>query len=553
MKRKFQASFNGFHIDSSSGVSHNLCGEIRLSEKELAVLVELVINAGKLVTKEDLVKAVWGEYSASDSSIARCISAIKSQLKKAAPDSGFSIKMIYGKGYKFVGEVTSSESFLCEESFITLINASPDFILFKDGGGRWLSANQAALQTFALSDLAWQGKTDLELADLLPLSYRPALEACVTSDTSAWQCKISSRHFETVDLSDGSKRIFDVVKSPLFNKDGSRNLLLIFGRDVTDLLQAMERQKLSERVLDNSHEAVLITDENNRIVSVNRAFTTVTGYTEADVVGKNPRLLASARHDQNFYRAMWHQLSVTGEWRGEIWNKKKNGDIYLEWINISAVRNREGMLVNYIANFSDLKKHNKIDENIEFLAYHDPLTRLPNRLLLHDRFQQALAVAKRENTMLAVFFIDLDKFKQINDTLGHEAGDQLLKIVGQRLGRCVREVDTVSRIGGDEFVVLLTDVQTENILSYIAEKILEEMSAPIDVGKMSVASSLSIGISVYPHDGQDLDTLLNMADVSMYRAKNCGRNAYRFFSNKTASEISQPTPASANNASTFSV
>lgn len=529
MKRKFQASFNGFHIDSSSGVRHTSAGEIKLQSKELSVLVELILNAGKLVTKEDLVKSVWGEFSASDSSIARCISAIKSQLKEAAPGSDTLIKMVYGQGYKFVGDVTSSATFLSEESFALLINTSPDFILFKDGDGRWLEANQIALQTFDLKDKKWRGKTDMELADLLPLPYRPVLEACVCSDSAAWEHKTPSRLLETVDLADGSKRHFDVLKSPLFNKDGSRNLLVIFGHDVTDLLHLMERQRLSEQVLANSREAVMITNTDNHIVSVNRAFTTITGYTEEEVVGKNPGLFYSGRHDQDFYHSMWHQLADEGVWRGEIWNKRKNGEIYLKWLDISAVHDRNGMLTNYIAIFSDLTERTATEDKFEFLAYHDPLTRLPNRLLLHDRFKLATAAATRENTAIALLFLDLDKFKQVNDTLGHEAGNQLLKMVSQRLEQSVREVDTVSRIGGDEFVVLLTDLRVVDSVSQVAEKILADLAKPFSIGKAEIASSLSIGIALYPNDGQDLDTLLRMADSSMYHAKNCGRNTYRFF------------------------
>lgn len=530
MKRKFQASFSGFHVDSHSGVRHKNAGEIKLQTKELAVFVELLLNAGKLVTKEDLMLSVWGGSPVSDSSIARCISAIKSQLKEADPGSDTLIKMVYGKGYRFVGDVASSSSFLCEESFAILINTSPDFILFKDGDGRWLDANRIALQTFDLKDKIWQGKTDMELADLLPPPYRPALEACVTSDLAAWEHKIQSRIFETVQMTDGSIRHFDVTKSPLLNKDGSRNLLIIFGHDVTDLLRSMEQQKISEQVLANSREAVLITDIHNNIVSVNCAFTTITGYTEEEVVGKNPSMFSSDRHDQKFYHAMWQQLTNEGVWRGEIWDKKKSGEIYLKWLNISTVHDRNGKLANYIAIFSDLTERTAIEDKFEFLAYHDPLTRLPNRLLLHDRFKQAHAAAMREKTIMAVLFLDLDKFKQVNDTFGHKTGDQLLKMVSERLENSVRKVDTVSRIGGDEFVVLLTDLRTGNTAALIAEKILAQLSEPFNIGKIEVASSLSIGIALYPNDGQDLDTLLLMADTSMYHAKNCGRNTYRFFS-----------------------
>ncbi len=536
MKRKFQASFNGFHVDSHSGVRHDYAGELKLQAKELAVLVELIVNAGQLVTKEDLIQSVWGGSPVSDSSIARCISAIKSQLKGVEPGSDTLIKMVYGQGYKFVGDVTSSACFLCEESFTVLINTSPDFIVFKDGDGRWLEANNTALQLFDLKDKSWRGKTDIELASLLPHSYLPALEACVRSDADAWNDKNPSRTLEMILLSDGSKRYFDIVKSPLFNKDSTRNFMIVFGRDVTDLSRLLERQKLSEQVLENSHEAVMITDIHNNIVSVNRAFTTITEYTEAEVTGKNPRILSSGRQDENFYSAMWQQISVEGVWRGEIWDKKKSGKIYPKWLDISSVHDHKGQLSNYIAIFSDLTERRAIDERFEFLAYHDPLTGLPNRLLLHDRFKQAVASATRENTLIAVLFLDLDKFKQVNDALGHAVGDELLQLIARRIEQSVREVDTVSRIGGDEFAVLLTDLRDAQTISVIAEKILKELAAPFTLSDTTVNSSLSIGISLYPNDGLELDMLLRMADASMYHAKNCGGNNYRFFSDQASNQ-----------------
>ena len=534
MKRKFQARFNGFQVDSHSGVRHDLAGELRLQAKELSVLIELIVNAGKLVTKEDLIQTVWGGSAVSDSSIARCISAIKSRIKSAEPGAGDLIKMVYGQGYKFVGEVTASACFLHEESFSVLINTSPDFIIFKDGDSRWLEANIAAIQLFDLKEIIWRGKTDHELGKLLRNHLSATFETCMRTDEAAWQAKTPNRTLEMIVMPDGSKRYFDIIKSPLYNKDGTHNILIVFGHDVTDLSRLMERQKLAEQVLANSREAVMITDPQNNIISVNRAFTTVTGFTEAEVLGKNPRILASGRQDRDFYRKMWHQINTEGVWRGEIWDKKKNGKIYLKWLDISSAHDLTGQLSNYIAIFSDLTEHRIIDERIEYLAYHDQLTGLPNRILLHDRFKQAVASATRKNTMIAVLFLDLDKFKQVNDALGHAAGDELLQLVARRIEQSVREVDTVSRIGGDEFAILLTNLPDAQTISAIAEKILTEMTAHFPLTGATVDSSLSIGISLYPTDGLELDLLLRMADASMYNAKNCGRNNYRFFSDQSA-------------------
>jgi diguanylate cyclase (GGDEF)-like protein/PAS domain S-box-containing protein len=354
------------------------------------------------------------------------------------------------------------------------------------------------------------------------------------TDEAAWLAKTPSRTLEMIVMPDGSKRYFDIIKSPLYNKDGTHNILIVFGHDVTDLSRLMERQKLAEQVLANSREAVMITDPQNNIISVNRAFTTVTGFTEAEVIGKNPRILASGRQDRDFYREMWHQINTEGVWRGDIWDKKKSGEIYLKWLDISSAHDLTGQLSNYIAIFSDLTERRALDERIEYLAYHDQLTGLPNRVLLHDRFKQAVASATRKNTMIAVLFLDLDKFKQVNDALGHAAGDELLQLVARRIEQSVREVDTVSRIGGDEFAILLTNLPDAQTISAIAEKILTEMTAHFTISGNTVDSSLSIGISLYPTDGLELDLLLRMADASMYHAKNCGRNNYRFFSDQSA-------------------
>ncbi len=532
MKRKFQASFHGFQIDSISGLKHDKVGDIPMPAKELAVLVELVINAGKLVTKEHLVKAAWGNYSASDSSIARCISAIKSQLKKADLDSGRLIRMVYGKGYKFTGEVSTSAAFLSEKSFTTLIDASPDCIIFKDGDGRWLAANRTALNTLSLHKIEWQGKTDGELAGIMPITNRSSFEACTHSDALAWQQKLPSRHFETLYASNGSKRTFDTVKSPIYNTDGSRSLLVIFGHDVTELLQAVESQRVSEQILANSNDCVLITDSDNKIISVNRAFSQLTGYSEDELLGKNPNMLSSTHHDPEFFRDMWLLLNTEGKWQGEIYNRKKTGDVYRQILNISRVNTRDGLVSNYIANYSYPETSKKIDAEIEFLAYHDPLTRLPNRLLLLDRFNHAIASAQREGSLIAVLFIDLDKFTHINDTLGHEAGDSLLTSVAQRLEQCVSKADTVSRIGGDKFVILLTGIHTKESIAQVAQKIVDEMAKPVTLGSIHISTPVSVGIAIYPNDEHEINALLRMADVSMYRVKNAGRSNFRFFSAK---------------------
>ena len=226
---------------------------------------------------------------------------------------------------------------------------------------------------------------------------------------------------------------------------------------------------------------------------------------------------------------MWHTINKEGTWRGEIWDRRKNGEIYPKWLDISVVRNRDGELTNYIAIFSDITERKATAERLEFMAYHDPLTALPNRTLLRDRFELATASATRNDTLVALMFLDLDQFKHINDSLGHELGDQLLLSVAIRLQECVRETDTVSRLGGDEFVVLLTDIQNISTVTVVAQKILNQLSQPFQLNGQLLSTSFSIGICLYPDDATDFSTLLKLSDAAMYYAKDCGRNTYRFY------------------------
>ena len=325
-------------------------------------------------------------------------------------------------------------------------------------------------------------------------------------------------------------RTFEITKSPTFHPDGSRKLLIILGRDVTDLLVSSKKHMLAERVLDNSNDAVMITDVQNNIVKINLAFTRMTGYSEDDVIGKNPRHFSSGKHDKSFYQVMWREIKVNGRWHGEICDRRRNGDIYPKWLNISTVHDANGNLINYIGIFSNLTEQKEIEKKIEFLAYHDQVTQLPNNLLLRDRFDKAASTAERENTLIAVLSLDMDNFKQVSESLGSEAGGQLLQKAGRRLNQSIREKDTVSRIGDGKFAILLTNLTSTDKISLIARKILQSSSKPFAIGNIEIVSSISIGISIYPNDAENYEKLLAMADASMHHAKNSGRNTFSFFS-----------------------
>jgi diguanylate cyclase (GGDEF)-like protein/PAS domain S-box-containing protein len=293
----------------------------------------------------------------------------------------------------------------------------------------------------------------------------------------------------------------------------------------------LQQQRLSRIVFENSFEGITVTDANARIQMVNKAFTDTTGYSEAEAIGQTPALLKSGKQDEKFYADFWSALKQDGEWRGEIWNRRKNGSVYAEWLNVSAVRNPGGEVENYVAIFSDITERKEREELMVFRAFHDALTGLPNRLLFRDRLEQALAQAKRHpGRTPAVMFLDLDRFKQINDTYGHDAGDMLLKEVANRLCSCVRSADTVARLAGDEFTVLLPEITDELTAHSVADKILETMREPITLGGEERSITTSIGVSISPRDGADADTLMKCADMAMYFVKGSGRADKCFYS-----------------------
>ncbi len=310
-----------------------------------------------------------------------------------------------------------------------------------------------------------------------------------------------------------------------------RRLVRVWGSqtDITERKRAEERLRLSASVFENTDEGVVITDPQARIVDVNRAFVEITGYRREEVLGRDPGLLSSGRHDHYFFATMWRSLRETGHWRGELWNRRRDGAVYPQWLTISGVFGDDGELTHYVGVFSDISQMKRSEEQLEFLAHHDPLTDLPNRLLLTQRLEHALRRAERRSSLLAVVFLDLDHFKHINDSMGHPQGDRLLQDAARLLAQAVREDDTLARIGGDEFVLLLEDVRDPADAAGAAEKLLAVFDRPFTIDGQELRITVSAGISVYPRDGTDPDTLLRNADAAMYRAKEEGRQRYHFY------------------------
>lgn len=300
--------------------------------------------------------------------------------------------------------------------------------------------------------------------------------------------------------------------------------------DVTHIKAAEERLRQTAIVFDNTTEGILITDAQGAIVAVNRAFSEITGYAADEVQGKHPRMLSSGRHDAAFYESMWRTLEQTGQWRGEIWYRHKNGEVIPLLQTISAVRDESGRVTGFVAMFSDISHIKQTEARLEKLAYHDALTGLPNRLLFDERLEHAIEQATRHGERLAVLYFDLDHFKQINDHLGHQVGDALLEAIATRLKRRLRKSDTLSRRGGDEFTVLLENLRQPEQAANVARDILRQLAKPFQLpGGETVHTGTSIGISLFPDDGREAHQLVERADAAMYEAKAAGGGQYRFY------------------------
>lgn len=298
------------------------------------------------------------------------------------------------------------------------------------------------------------------------------------------------------------------------------------------LAKSRENLQLAERVIDSSLEGIIITDPANRIEFVNRAFTHMTGYTAEEAIGRTPEILSSGRHDAAFYGQMWDALKRSGYWRGEIWNRRKSGELYLEMLTITAITDDSGAVTHYAALFSDITHMRENEERIRKLAYYDALTGLPNRRLLEDRLELAIRHAHRNQSRLAVIFVDLDHFKEVNDALGHAFGDELLVMMSERLQLRLREDDTLARLGGDEFLILLPDLEEVDEVTRIARRLVEAVGEPCVIEGQEFRIGCSLGISLYPDDATTAEALVHNADVAMYRAKEEGRNGYRLYRNE---------------------
>jgi len=341
--------------------------------------------------------------------------------------------------------------------------------------------------------------------------------------TGSWSGEVWDRR------KNGEEFLESLYIKAVHGPDGNISHYVGISTNITDRKLAEEENQLATLVYQNSTEAITVTDENNLIVAINPAFTSITGYTEAEALGQNPKFLSSGRQGPEFYRDMWDALNNTGHWQGEIWNKKKNGEEFVEWLSINTIYNRDGTVHRRVALFLDITDRKNAEAEIWEQANFDHLTRLPNRRLFHDRLDQEIKKAQRDKTLTALLFLDLDRFKEVNDSLGHDMGDLLLVEAATRIRHCIRECDTLARLGGDEFTVILSELQNSSNIERIATSIIESLTEPFLLNGQESFVSVSIGIALYPDDATSVNDLIKHADQAMYAAKDYGRGRFHFF------------------------
>jgi diguanylate cyclase (GGDEF)-like protein/PAS domain S-box-containing protein len=409
-----------------------------------------------------------------------------------------------------------------EATFHGLFEALDDALFVIDADGRILDANPAAerLTLHSRDELIGHTPDFLAAADINDLSaLQSAISEALAGRPQEIQFAASNRegHVQLMHLCLSGTAYF------------GQPAVIMTANDISQRVSSEEKLRLAASVFANAHEGIMITDVNGQIVEVNPTFTELTGFSRDEAIGRNADLLNSGHHDKAFYREMWRAIYQEGHWRGEVWNRKKSGEIFVELLTISAVRDAAQTTSHYVAIFSDITLIKEHQQRLEHLAHFDALTQLPNRMLLADRLQLAMAHADRNRRLLAVCYLDLDGFKPVNDTHGHAAGDRLLIEVAQRLKACVRGDDTVARLGGDEFVLLLSGLIDVHECDQALKRVSAGLTQPFHIAGHEVRISASIGVTLYPQDGSDADTLLRHADQAMYVAKQAGRNRHHLF------------------------
>jgi diguanylate cyclase (GGDEF)-like protein/PAS domain S-box-containing protein len=466
------------------------------------ILIADHISEEKIVT---LLKAGANDF-VNVNNLPRLVPAIERELKEAA--------------IRREAERTKKALHRSENRYRQLVDESPTPILLLQDK-KIVFLNKAARQTLGVTQQ--HQLLDKAVSELLhdgpPELINSPLQLLRNHNSRPYQA--------TFKKADGDSILVEVFISQA-EHEGAAATQLVF-TDVTQRRDSDAKLQQAVQIIKHTMEGVLITDSQGMIDSVNPAFTEITGYCEDEIIDRHPRILISNRHAPEFFDAVWREVRETGSWRGETWNQRKNGEIYPAWMTISCVKDDHENIVHYVAVFSDITSIKQTQSQLEHLAHHDSLTNLPNRLLFEDRLEHAIAQAKRQKRQLAVLFLDLDRFKNINDSLGHAMGDELLKEVAARLQNILRDDDTAARLGGDEFTVLVENIEDPSQAAVVASKIQEKFKAPFRIAGRELHITTSIGISIYPEDGKDVADLTKNADAAMYQAKEQGRNSYRYY------------------------
>jgi len=412
------------------------------------------------------------------------------------------------------------------EQFQTILTATPSAIVQVDEEGRILFINERTEELFGYAQSELLGRP---LETLLPERFQKEhVNQRRQYLREPRQHRIGFGEVLLARRRDGSEVPVDIHLVPLRTESGTQIVADI--RDLSEQREAMERVRLLTNFFDSSYEGIVITDADATILDVNPHHERVTGYARAEVLGKNPRMMKSNVHDAEFYRRMWRSLLAEGRWQGEVWDRKKNGELYAKWLTVSAVRNERGRTTHYVGVFSDITAVKQNELRLEYMAHYDPLTELPNRVLFRDRCERALTQARLMQRKVGLLFFDLDGFKHINDTLGHRAGDKLLRQIALRLKDALRIEDTVARLGGDEFIIVLPELTEADEAARVADKLLAVVAEPYLIDERELFVTASIGISLFPDDDETVDKLLQNADLAMYTAKGQGKNARAFYS-----------------------
>ncbi len=405
------------------------------------------------------------------------------------------------------------------------LDASANAIVItdKDSLIKWANPAYSRLTGYALDEAVGKQPKELVKSGLQDQAFYEVLWQTILSG-KVWRGEVVNKR------KDGTLYDQEMTITPVRTENADITHFIAIKQDVSDRRKTEERLREAAAVMENTHDGVVITDTTPRILAVNEAYTTITGYSAADVIGKNPNIISSGRADEAFYEAMWAHVLKDGYWQGEVWNRRKNGECYPQLLTISTIYDDEQKPVRYVGVFADITQLKENQAKLEFMAHHDPLTKLPNRSLAESRLEHEIEQAHRHSHQIAVLFIDLDRFKAVNDSFGHLVGDALLCAVSERLGQRVREGDTLGRLGGDEFILLATPLTDTQDAAVIARDFIEALSEPFTLAENhEIFIGGSIGISLFPQDGETVLELMKNADAAMYLAKKNGRNQFSFY------------------------